>query len=87
MMKKLLLSTYVQTLWALFIQNNTALGIDILNGTPNEKAMKDTITELWIANENAGVLEKDLPAATLQNLYELAHGDDADALVSIQSTL
>lgn len=86
-MEKLLLSTYVHALWTFFVQNNTALGIDILNGTPNEKVMKDTITELWTANANANVPLNELPAATLQNLYELATSQSEDALTHVKAIL
>jgi len=86
-MEKLLLNTYVHSLWTLFVQNNTALGIDILNGSSSEKVMKDTITELWNANANANVLLGELPAATLQNLYELATSQSEEALAHVKSIL
>ena len=86
-MEKLLLNTYVRSLWALFVQNNTALGIDILNGSSNEKAMKDTITELWNAKENSNVTLSELPAGKLKKLYELATSQSEEALAHVKSIL
>jgi len=80
-MEKLLLSTYVQTLWALFVVNNTALGIEVTD------TLTSTLTGLWQANADAGVSVKDLPAATLQNLYELVTSQNEDALNQVKAIL
>ena len=80
-MEKLLLSTYVHTLWALFVVNNTALGIEVTD------SLQSTLTELWTANANANVPLNELPSATLQNLYELATSQNEDALNQVKAIL
>ena len=80
-MTVLLSHFYTHALWALFLANNTARGVN------QAISLQDTLQELWNANVAANVPESELPAATLQNLYELAHSDDADALESVKATL
>jgi hypothetical protein len=80
-MQKVLLNTYAQMLWSLFVANNEANGVDL------SVTFKQQVTEFWNQNVSANVPASELPAATLQNLYELAHGDDENALASVKSIL
>lgn len=87
MMEKLLTNTYVQSLWTLFVQNNIVLGVDILGSLPSEKVLRDTILAFWQANIDANVPANDLPAATLDNLYQLVMSQSEDALSAVKSML
>ena len=87
MMEKLLTNTYVQTLWTLFVQNSIVLGVDIIGSLPSEKVLRDTLLAFWQANIDANVPANDLPAATLDNLYELVSSQSADALAAVKSIL
>lgn len=80
-MTVLLSNFYTHALWALFLANNTARGVN------QALSLQDTLQEFWNANQAANVPPSELPAATLQNLYELAHSDDADALASAKTQL
>ena len=86
-MEKLLTNTYVQTLWTLFVQNSIVLGVDIIGSLPSEKVLRDTLLAFWQANIDANVPANDLPAATLDNLYELVSSQSADALAAVKSIL
>lgn len=87
MMEKLLTNTYVQALWAMFIQNNTVLGIDVLGNYSSEKVLRDSLLELWQANVAANVPAKDLPAATLDSFYQLVESQLSDALSVAKANL
>lgn len=80
-MEKLLLNVYVHSLWNVYIQNNTALGISVTQG------LHQVLAEFWDANVNANVPAKDLPSATLDNLYELVSSQSADALAAVKAIL
>ena len=80
-METLLTNFYTHALWSLFLANSNANGVEVT------QSLQFTLNEFWNGNVNANVPAEDLPSATLQNLYELAHGDDAGALASIKSTL
>lgn len=80
-MKKLLNHHYTHALWLLFLANSSARGVAITT------SLEATLQEFWEANQAAQVPEEQLPAATLQNLAELAHADDADALNIVKETL
>lgn len=80
-METLLKNHYTHALWNLFLANNTARSVN------QQLSLQDTLQEFWTTNQNANVPAKDLPAATLQNLYELAHSDDEDALTSVKAGL
>ena len=86
-MEKLLTNTYVQALWAMFIQNNTVLGIDVLGNYSSEKVLRDSLLELWQANVAANVPAKDLPAATLDSFYQLVESQLSDALSVAKANL
>lgn len=80
-MNNLLTHHYTHALWALFLANAAARGTEVT------QSLQGQLREFWQANEQAQVAEKDIPAAVLTNLYELAHADDADALQAVSSTL
>ncbi len=80
-MEALLKNHYTHALWALFLSNCWARGVEVAT------SLEAQLQEFWDGNVNANVPAKDLPAATMQNLYELAHADDADALVAVKAGL
>lgn len=78
-MEKLLLNTYVHSLWDMFIQNNIALGISVVYD------LEEILVEFWQNNIDANVPAKDLSAATLDNLYQLVMSQSEDALNTVKA--
>lgn len=80
-MKKLLSNFYTHALFHLYLSNSAARGVTV------SQSLESILADFWEGNVSANVPEEELPAKTLENLYELASSDMSDALVSAKSML